>query len=71
MNIKLHRRNRDRAFIVTAVLALLFFMLAIVALNTSTAVRLRREVKNVEKHQLARIHQATNQPPAMVQPQAK
>ncbi|HWD20823.1 MAG TPA: hypothetical protein VHB20_16270 [Verrucomicrobiae bacterium] len=63
MRINLARR-REAGSIVVVVLTLLVIMLLLVLANVRMVTQLRREIKLVEKQQLAREGFSTNQPAA-------
>ena len=63
MNIKAARK-KEHGSAVLIVLVLLFIMVLLISASTSSVIRLRREVKLVEKQQLQRLASSPVQSPS-------
>jgi len=60
MNIR--ARQNEKGFVTLMVLTMLLIMVTLFSINSATLIRLRREMKALEKEQVQRIAQSTNQP---------
>jgi Tfp pilus assembly protein PilX len=60
--MKIATSQGERGFVTLVILILLTIMLLLITINNLAVIRLRREVKEVEKRQIERVTASTNQP---------
>jgi len=60
--MKIQPRQSEKGFVTFMVLAMLLIMVTLLSINSATLIRLRREMKALEKQQMQRIASSTNQP---------
>jgi cytoskeletal protein RodZ len=61
MNIQ--ARHKEKGFVTLITLSLLLIMVSLLMINSLTVIRLRREMKELEKQQIRRSASVTNQAP--------